>query len=83
MFKCFPPNSFTGRVWPPVTGGGQLQQRLEKWLPPAVPRPPSATCQGRRYSSVRPASSLTGKRTIIPYLELPLPVKEEPNLAQV
>ena len=23
------------RVWSPVTGGGQLQQRLEKWLPPA------------------------------------------------
>ena len=39
MFKCFPPNSFTCRVWPPVTGG-QLQPRLEKWLPPALQQGP-------------------------------------------
>ena len=49
-------------------------------VPEQVPGLPSATYRGRRWSSARPALSPAGKRKSLPYLELHVPVEEDPAL---
>ena len=49
-------------------------------VPQQVPGLPSATCRGRRWISARLALSPAVKRKSLPFLALPVPVKEYPAL---